>query len=131
MSLLGRVELLHYGRCRKKCQREADLTRRFSAQAHSPKEEHEMKFYNQHHEFYCGIDLHANSMHVCVVDHDGKKRLHRNFSTKNTDRFLAARRSLRHQRSDHWLRIDVQLVLAGRSLPPTENAIPTWPRALS
>ena len=49
-----------------------------------------MNFYNQHHEFYCGIDLHANSMHVCIVDHGGKKRLHRNFSTKNTDRFLSA-----------------------------------------
>ena len=22
-----------------------------------------MKFYKQQHEFYCGIDLHANSMH--------------------------------------------------------------------
>ena len=30
-----------------------------------------MKFYNRQHEFYCGIDLHANSMHVCVVDHSG------------------------------------------------------------
>ncbi len=41
-----------------------------------------MRFYNQQHEFYCGIDLHANSMHVYVVDHDGKKHLHRNFNTK-------------------------------------------------
>ena len=39
-----------------------------------------MKFYNKQHEFYCGIDLHANSMHVCVVDHSGNKLLHRNFN---------------------------------------------------
>ena len=49
-----------------------------------------MKFYNQQHEFYCGIDLHANSMHVCIVDHDGKKHLHKNFDTKKLPRFLAA-----------------------------------------
>lgn len=49
-----------------------------------------MNFYNRQHEFYCGIDLHANSMHVCVVDHAGQKRLHRNFNTKNVDRFLTS-----------------------------------------
>ena len=32
-----------------------------------------MKFYKQQHEFYCRIDLHANSMHVCVVDQVGNK----------------------------------------------------------
>jgi transposase len=60
------------------------------AQAHSPKEEHEMKFYKQQHEFYCGIDLHANTMHVCVVDHAGKIHLHRNFNTKTPEKFLMA-----------------------------------------
>ena len=49
-----------------------------------------MNFYNQAHEFYCGIDLHANSMHVCLVDQPGNKRLHRNFNTKHVDRFLSA-----------------------------------------
>lgn len=49
-----------------------------------------MKFYNQQHEFYCGIDLHANSMHVCVVDQAGKKHLHKNFNTKKPERFLIA-----------------------------------------
>ncbi len=32
-----------------------------------------MRFYNQRHQFYCGIDLHANFMHVCVVDHEGER----------------------------------------------------------
>ena len=49
-----------------------------------------MKFYNQQHEFYCGIDLHANSMHVCVVDQQGNKCLHKNFPTKKPERFLIA-----------------------------------------
>jgi transposase len=47
-----------------------------------------MRFYNSQHEFYCGIDLHANSMHVCVVDQRGNKQLHRNFDTKTPERFL-------------------------------------------
>jgi len=27
-----------------------------------------MRFYNQQHRFYCGIDLHARSMHLCILD---------------------------------------------------------------
>ena len=49
-----------------------------------------MKFYNQQHEFYCGIDLHAKTMYVCVVDHQGKKRLHRNFKNSHALIWLAA-----------------------------------------
>ena len=30
---------------------------------HLLKERHEMNFYTKQHEFYCGIVLHANSMH--------------------------------------------------------------------
>jgi transposase len=30
-----------------------------------------MRFYNQQHRFYCGIDLHARTMHVCVLDAAG------------------------------------------------------------
>ena len=49
-----------------------------------------MKFYNRPHEFYCGIDLHANSMYVCLIDHDGKTQLHKNFCTKTPEDFLDA-----------------------------------------
>ena len=48
-----------------------------------------MNFYNQHHQFYCGIDLHSKTMHVCVVDAEGKKRLHRNFKNEHPDAWLA------------------------------------------
>ena len=37
-----------------------------------------MRFYTKQHPFYCGIDLHARSMYVCLVSHDGEIMLHRN-----------------------------------------------------
>jgi hypothetical protein len=36
-----------------------------------------MRFYNNPHPFYCGIDLHARSMYVCIVHHDGDIVLHK------------------------------------------------------
>ena len=37
-----------------------------------------MRFYQQQHPYYCGIDLHARTMHVCVVDDNGLTREHVN-----------------------------------------------------
>jgi transposase len=37
-----------------------------------------MRFYTNPHKFYCGIDLHARSMYVCILSHDGEILLHRN-----------------------------------------------------
>ena len=48
-----------------------------------------MRFYQQQHEFYCGVDLHSNCLHVCVVDADGHKLLHRNFENNRLDLLLA------------------------------------------
>jgi hypothetical protein len=31
-----------------------------------------MRFYTNQHPFYCGIDLHARSMYVCILSHDGE-----------------------------------------------------------
>lgn len=39
-----------------------------------------MRFYTQQHDFYCGVDLHARSMYLCILDRDGKIVLHRNMS---------------------------------------------------
>lgn len=47
-----------------------------------------MNFYNQQHQFYCGIDLHSKTMHVCVVDQAGKKLLHRNFQNQDPQLWL-------------------------------------------
>ena len=30
-----------------------------------------MRFYTRQHRFYCGVDLHARSMYVCVLDQEG------------------------------------------------------------
>jgi transposase len=37
-----------------------------------------MRFYTNPHPFYCGIDLHARSMYVCIVNRDGEILMHRN-----------------------------------------------------
>ncbi len=47
-----------------------------------------MNLYQTQHQFYCGIDLHANQMYACVIDQSGKKRLHRNFKTRQADKFF-------------------------------------------
>jgi transposase len=37
-----------------------------------------MRFYTKPHQFYCGIDLHARSMYVCIVNQEGDILVHRN-----------------------------------------------------
>jgi len=44
-----------------------------------------MRFYTKQHKFYCGIDLHAKKMYLCILDETGEIRLHKNI---NTDREL-------------------------------------------
>jgi transposase len=48
-----------------------------------------MRFYNTQHPFYCGIDLHARNMYVCILDQTGETLLHRNMKT-NPETFLKA-----------------------------------------
>jgi hypothetical protein len=36
-----------------------------------------MRFYTTQHPFDCGVDLHARSMYVGIVSHDGDILLHR------------------------------------------------------
>ena len=33
-----------------------------------------MKSYNNQHEYYCGIDLHARKMYACIISNKGKVR---------------------------------------------------------
>jgi transposase len=37
-----------------------------------------MRFYTNQHPVYCGIDLHARSMYVCILSQEGEILLHRN-----------------------------------------------------
>ncbi len=41
-----------------------------------------MRFYNKQHQFYCGIDLHANAMYLCILNALGETVIHKNISTK-------------------------------------------------
>lgn len=43
-------------------------------------EEASMRFYTQPHQYYCGIDLHARSMYLCILDQNGAIVLHRNIA---------------------------------------------------
>src|SRR5712691_9356452 len=44
------------------------------------KEETSRRFYTTQHPFYCGIDLHARTMDVCILDQAGETLLHRNMT---------------------------------------------------
>jgi transposase len=48
-----------------------------------------MRFYAKQHPFYCGIDLHARTMYVCILNQDGEIMLHRNMQA-NPEPFLKA-----------------------------------------
>ena len=48
-----------------------------------------MRFYNVIHKYYCGIDLHARNMYICVLDKEGKTLFHRDLAT-DPDVFLKA-----------------------------------------
>ena len=37
-----------------------------------------MRFYNGQHRYYCGIDLHAKTLYVCILDAAGQVLVHRN-----------------------------------------------------
>ncbi len=48
-----------------------------------------MRFYTKPHQYYCGIDLHARSMYLCILDQQGEIVFHRNMHT-TPEMFLRA-----------------------------------------
>jgi hypothetical protein len=48
-----------------------------------------MRFYTGQHRFYCGVDLHARTMHICVLDHDGHVVYNKNLACR-PETFLRA-----------------------------------------
>ncbi len=40
-----------------------------------------MRFYTQQHKYYCGIDLHAKNMYICILNDEGKIMVHQNIKT--------------------------------------------------
>ncbi len=48
-----------------------------------------MRFYTTQHRYSCGIDLHARTMYVCILNQDGGIVFHRNLPS-TPDSFLKA-----------------------------------------
>ena len=48
-----------------------------------------MRFYTGQHRYYCGVDLHARTLYLCVVDALGEVRLHKRLPCE-PDAFLHA-----------------------------------------
>lgn len=48
-----------------------------------------MRFYTKQHRYSCGIDLHARTMYVCILNQDGGIVLHKNLPS-TPDGFLKA-----------------------------------------
>jgi len=48
-----------------------------------------MRFYTQSHRFYCGIDLHTRSLHLCILDQAGSIVLDQNIAAR-PETFLKA-----------------------------------------
>lgn len=48
-----------------------------------------MKFYTKQHLYYCGVDLHARSIYLCILNQAGEVCYHRNIRA-DQDQFLAA-----------------------------------------
>jgi hypothetical protein len=47
-----------------------------------------MNFYHSTHRHYCGIDLHARTLYVCIIDPQGKVLLHKEIKAQ-PERLLA------------------------------------------
>jgi hypothetical protein len=48
-----------------------------------------MRFYYPSTQFYCGVDLHAKTMYLCIIGRQGTIHLHKNLRT-DPDAFLRA-----------------------------------------
>ncbi len=48
-----------------------------------------MRFYTKTHTHYCGIDLHAKTMYLCILDGEGQILLHKNLKSR-PEAFLTA-----------------------------------------
>ncbi len=44
-----------------------------------------MRFYTKQHQYYCGIDLHARTMYLCVMNQAGEILLHKNMKTNQAN----------------------------------------------
>ena len=55
-----------------------------------------MNFYNPNKLFYCGIDLHARNIYICIMNKDREVLVHRQIKNNSTDLFLAILQPYKH-----------------------------------
>ncbi|MCK4422777.1 MAG: IS110 family transposase [Candidatus Omnitrophica bacterium] len=55
-----------------------------------------MNFYNPNTLFYCGIDLHARTIYICIMNKDRKILVHRQITNNATDLFLKILQPYKH-----------------------------------
>lgn len=48
-----------------------------------------MRFYTKLHPFYCGIDLHARTLYLCIIDQQGNTVLHKEIKANPDDLLMA------------------------------------------
>ena len=83
-----------------------------------------MNFYTQQHKHYCGIDLHAKAMYVCILDQNGTKLVHKNLCRRPRTHFcgLSHRTARRGRRRGVYLHV----VLVGRPLSEGKDSLSSW-----
>ncbi len=74
-----------------------------------------MRFYQQQRKFYCGIDLHAKKMYVCVLNAAGEIVLHRNIQASGE----ALGRVLEPFRDGLVIGVATNLTVGARRFPGT------------
>ncbi len=47
-----------------------------------------MRFYKPHTKFYCGVDLHARDIYICITGQNKEAFVHRSLANKDTQVFL-------------------------------------------
>ena len=55
-----------------------------------------MRFYSSAKQFYAGVDLHARSHYLCVVDRERNILVHKNIRNQDSDKFLSLLAPYKH-----------------------------------
>lgn len=76
-----------------------------------------MRFYPQQHKHYCGIDLHARTMYVCLLDQAGTILVHKNVAA-TPEAFL---RVIDPSREDMVVAVAVTSCASGQSYSPISS----------